>query len=161
MGGGKGNTRFLNFPSIEAGIEGTAAVAARNLQRGGGTFAGLADKYSPPVDPKRAGHIPMIRTGRIGNGPAMFQDLPHSSLSAVLILAACKMQCQAILISSRKPWPLRIPLVSTAALPLTSTLADWVSRRAIPMNSFVPQSLDGAVQMQNATQPQHNPLSFQ
>ena len=30
-----------------------------------------------------------------------------------------------------------------------------------PSSLFKPQPLDGAVQMQNATQPQHNPLSMQ
>jgi hypothetical protein len=52
MGGGRGNRTFMNFPSIEAGIDKTAAVVAKNLQAGGGTFEGLAEKYSPSKNPK-------------------------------------------------------------------------------------------------------------
>jgi hypothetical protein len=52
MGGGRGNRTFMNFPTIEAGIDKTAAVVAKNLQAGGGTFEGLAEKYSPSKNPK-------------------------------------------------------------------------------------------------------------
>ena len=52
MGGGRGNKTFQSFADIGAGIDATAAIAARNLTAGGGTFEGLANKYSPPFDPK-------------------------------------------------------------------------------------------------------------
>src|SRR4029077_5850995 len=52
MAGGKGNRTFHSFADIGAGINATAAVAARNLAAGGGTFEGLANKDFAPFEPK-------------------------------------------------------------------------------------------------------------
>jgi hypothetical protein len=159
MGGGRGNRTFQNFPDIGAGIDKTAAIAARNLAAGGGTFEGLANIYSPPVDPKTGRpyandphgtnrewptHVSRFTSQLTERGfdPGGLQDAEPSGgiIRALAGDGSGGMDGRAS---------------------IDIDVGGLGQPERDPSSLFKPQSLDGAVQMQNATQPQHNPLSFQ
>ena len=165
MGGGRGNRTFQSFPDIGAGIDKTAAIAARNLAAGGGTFEGLANVYSPPFDPRTGKPYANDPHGTNREWPKLvggFRDKltdrgfdPGGLQGAVPgggggdsggIIRALAGDGSG-------------GMNGSATIDIDVGGLGQPARD--PGSLFKPQTLDGAVQMQNATQPENNRLSFQ
>jgi len=162
MGGGRGNTKFMNFPTIGAGIEKTAAVVAKNITRGGGTFEGLAEQYSPSTDP---------RTGRpYPNDPGGTNRL-WPSLVSKFTSQLTERGFDPGGLQGAEPGGggvssiTRLLAQESGALSGSATVdidvGGLASGARNPSALFKPQPMDGAVQMQNAHHVPDNRLSFQ
>ena len=162
--------QFQSFPNIEAGIDKTAAIIARNLQKGGGTFEGLAEEYSPSKDPKtgRPYANDYYGTNRLwpslvgkftrqltdpGQDPGGLQDaVPYTGGSA----AADETGASSITQYLARQQDLSLSGSATIDIDVGGLAS---SRN--PSLLFKPQPLDGATQMQNAQHVPDNRLSFQ
>jgi len=160
----RGGKQHMKFPDIGAGIDKTAQTVARNLAIGGGTFEGLAESYSPSKggqasnDPGNTNRLwPSLVTKftnqltERGYDPGGLQDAVPSgggqgAGGGDTIIKALAGDGGG-------------GMNGSASIDIDVGGLGQPARD--PSSLFKPQPLDGAVQMQNATQPQHNPLSFQ
>ena len=161
MGGGRGNKTFKGFADIGAGIDATAAVAAKNLAAGGGTFEGLANKYSPPFDPKTGKPYPNDPHGTNREWPKLVSNFRDKLTDRGFDPGGLQGATPGGGDSITRALAGDVGGGMSGSATIDIDVGGLGKTGRDPATLFRPQSLDGAVQMQNATQPQHNPLSFQ
>lgn len=159
MGRGDMNRTFQKFDSLEEGIDKVGSVQKRIFEQGGRAIAGMGKIYAPVGRGGRAVGNDPNNTNRLWSGgitslQEKFQDRGFDPGGLQDAVPGPSVITRSLAAEGGGG-------MGNGSATVDIDIGGLGQPARNPGDLFRPQPLEGAVQMQNATHQQHNPLSFQ